>query len=310
MSTAACGINCDVCRLNLLGTCSTCGSGRSHDGLKKMAAQERILGQPCPILACAIENRIEYCPRDCDRFPCIEFRSGPYPFSQGFLDMQDRRRAEKPPAKTPSGNIVEVPTEYWGDLEQRDMKKLCKNAQAIDRPPTGVLLPFLSEYLLVDIRNHCLFHQGVGELERIDNSLLELLCLVYLLNVGPLPLADKMVSVKEFRSAHFFSGPHELKVEPVLARYGNDHEAFKRTAESVGGEALELADAAYKFPVFPKVPFYYLLWKGDEEFPPSLSILFDRSVEDHLAADAIWGLVNLVSDILIVGDIRALFREG
>ena len=32
---------------------------------------------------------------------------------------------------------------------------------------------------------------------------------------------------------------------------------------------------------------------------PHLSILFDRSIESHLSADAIWGLVNLVSKELL-----------
>ena len=44
MATGACGINCDTCRLNLRGTCSTCGSGTSEEGRLKLAAQERLLG--------------------------------------------------------------------------------------------------------------------------------------------------------------------------------------------------------------------------------------------------------------------------
>jgi len=101
MPTGACGINCDVCRLNLFGICSTCGSGRSLEALQKMATQLRILGSACPILACASENRVEYCPRDCEEFPCDKFRAGPYPFSQGYLNMQERRRRERPSAKNP-----------------------------------------------------------------------------------------------------------------------------------------------------------------------------------------------------------------
>ena len=118
------------------------------------------------------------------------------------------------------------------------------------------------------------------------------------------PLAQEMISVQDLKNAHFFVGPHELKVKPLLTRYGEDLEGFKKAAERVGGEALDLADIAYEFLPLPKVPLYYLLWAGDEEFQPNLSILFDRSVEHHLAADAIWGLVNLVSEVLLIGDRR------
>lgn len=57
MPTGACGINCDTCRLNLLGICTTCGSGTSAEAQRKMAAQQRLLGAPCPILDCAAINR-------------------------------------------------------------------------------------------------------------------------------------------------------------------------------------------------------------------------------------------------------------
>ncbi|MBW1838075.1 MAG: DUF3786 domain-containing protein, partial [Deltaproteobacteria bacterium] len=62
---------------------------------------------------------------------------------------------------------------------------------------------------------------------------------------------------------------------------------------------------AYKLSPLPKIPLYYLLWEGDEEFQPHLSILFDRSIESHLSADAIWGLVNLVSIRLLMGGSNA-----
>ena len=96
MPTGVCGINCDVCKLKLLDLCSTCGPGKSPEAFRKLEAQERILGGACPILRCAGMKRIDYCLRDCDAFPCENFASGPYPFSQGFLDMQERRRQRKP----------------------------------------------------------------------------------------------------------------------------------------------------------------------------------------------------------------------
>ena len=45
----------------------------------------------CPILNCAVERKVEYCLRDCDKFPCPHFKGGPYPFSEGYLQMQARR---------------------------------------------------------------------------------------------------------------------------------------------------------------------------------------------------------------------------
>ncbi len=299
MPTGACGINCDVCRLNLLEICSTCDSGRSQKGQEKLAAQLRIIGAPCPILACALEKRIAYCPKDCEEFPCTLFRIGPYPYSEEYLNMQERRRSQKPLHQTPSGGIVSVPPEYWEELRDRAPEKVCMNSLAKNHPPTGMLLAFLKEYLLVDKECRCLRRQSHGRWTRVENPLLELVCLFYLLNAGPQSLSHQMVSAEELRTGHFFTGPHELKTRPLLKFYGNNLEGFKKAAERAGGEELNLADAAYRFETLPKIPLHYLYWKGDEEFDPRLSVLFDRSIEYHLTADMIWGLVILVSDVIL-----------
>ncbi|MFC1868771.1 DUF3786 domain-containing protein [Thermodesulfobacteriota bacterium] len=304
MPTGACGIDCDVCRLNLLGMCSTCGSGRSPEGLKKFAAQHRILGAPCPILACSVENRVEYCTRDCDRFPCERFKNGPYPFSHGFLNMHKRRRKESPPLKSPAGYGVEVSSQHWEDLNALDIATICENAIARNDPDNGIMIPFLKEYLLIDMKQRCLYRQVHGDWEIADNPLLELLCLTYLLHAGPEPINQKMVGVNELRTAHFFRGVHELKTMPLVELYGNDLDGFKRAAEGLGGEFIDIADAAYMLRAFPKVPLYYLFWRGDEEFLSRITILFDSSIEQHLSTDGIWGLVNLVSNILLMGDER------
>jgi hypothetical protein len=195
-----------------------------------------------------------------------------------------------------------VPAAYWDDLEKQDRAALCEKALAKDCSPLGLLLPFLDAWILVDPRNRSVHRQIHGHWAPVDAPLLELLSLVYLLHVGPEELSRDMVSAKEFKSAHFFRGPHTLKTGPLLARYGHDLEGFKRAAQVLGGEILDLADASCRLLPFPKAPFYYLFWRGDDEFQPTLSILFDRSIERHLPPDAIWGLANLVSDILFLGN--------
>jgi hypothetical protein len=100
--TGACGINCLVCGLFKQGKCSPCGSGQEDQAQAKLAAQLNLLGKPCPILSCAVERGIPYCSADCELYPCRHFMSGPYPFSEGFLHMQLRRRSQ-PGLKPSSG---------------------------------------------------------------------------------------------------------------------------------------------------------------------------------------------------------------
>ena len=195
--------------------------------------------------------------------------------------------------------MIKVPPKYWEDLRKMDMNRVCERSLAISNDSGGLLIFFLNNDILVDIENCCLRRIYPDRSEKIDNPLLELVILVYLLNVTHDLLSREMVSVSDLKDAHFFQGPHTLKTGPVLKRYGRDVSGFKKAAESLDGEFLDLADAAYKFSPLPKIPLYYLLWEGDDEFEPHLSVLFDRSIECHLSADAIWGLVNLVSSELL-----------
>jgi hypothetical protein len=150
------------------------------------------------------------------------------------------------------------------------------------------------------MKNCCLWHLTPDQPEKIDDPLLELIIMIYLVNVTSDLIYREMIGTNDLKDAHFFQGPHVLKVAPLVERFGRDLAGFKKASENLGGELLDMGDAAYKFSPLPKTPLYYLLWEGDEEFEPRLSILFDRSIESHLPADAIWGLVNLVSNKLLI----------
>ena len=302
MPTGACGINCDVCKLKLLGTCSSCGSGTSVEAEKKLEAQRRLLGSTCAILACAQLNQVEYCMRDCNQFPCENFRTGPYPFSQGFLNMQARRLKERPPAFAPDGSRVNVATNYWDELQTKDCTFLCNLTLFSPFSSGNLLFRFLQEDVVVDIENRCLRRLVQDDWVQSDDPLLELVTVHYLLNVKEIyPMDQDIVGVNDLKESHFFQGPHALKTDPLLERYGHDLDGFKQAAEYLKGSTRDMADAAYRLLPFPRVPLYFLLWKGDEEFMAQMTVLFDRNIEKMLAADAIWALVNRVSNALLEG---------
>ena len=301
MATGACGIDCSVCRLNLLGECSTCGSGKSVEGAKKRGAQERILGGACPILTCAMDKGVEYCPKDCDEFPCKRFRDNLYPYGEAYLNMQERRRNAPPPSISPIGGRVVVPKEYWDDLAKSDLNHICRRARASQRSASSIVLPFFNSSLLIDIKQRVGYLDQKGQWVLLDHPLTVLMGLIYLLNANEGTILGQMVGVHELKCSHFFRGPHELRTGPVLKRFDNDVEGFEKAAVALGAQRMDLADVAYQFVVFPKIPVYYLLWKGDEEFPANLVVLFDKTIERHLAPDSIWGIVILISDLLVLG---------
>jgi len=299
MPTGACGINCDTCRLNKDGICSSCGGGTSVEGQNKMEVQKEILGAPCPILACAVLNHVKYCMRDCDAFPCENFGDGSYPFSAGFLDMQKRRRSERETTRAPYGNSVTVPPEYWDRLLEADIQELCPRAVVMPDGENGILITAFNEEIRVDLEKREIQKGKQNRWRETKDPFLELMLLVYLNNVTIKPFMNEMVSAQDLKDAQFFQGPHTLETGDLIKKYGSTPTKFLKAGTALGGTRLEMADAAICFRPLPKIPVYYLLWGVDGEFPAKVSILFDRSIEYHLSADAIWGIVSVTTDALL-----------
>jgi hypothetical protein len=298
MATGACGINCDVCRLNRDGVCSTCGPACGDLALKKIGAQKRLLGQACPVLECARINGVDYCLRDCAQFPCENFSQGPYPFSEGYLRMQQRRREENSPSKI-FEEPVPVPAAHWEEFLARDPELLGEFTMAESHSPGEAVVQVMAEKIRIDGHGRRMWKTDGRAREEVRDPLTVLMILVYLTRATAFRTTGNMVGVQELKDAHFFQGPHDLNTGPLLKRFGGDAAAFQRAAEALGGQSQELADISYTIHPFPKIPLHYLLWEGDEEFGPHLSILFDRSIEQHFDADAIWGTVQMVSKALL-----------
>ena len=303
MATGACGINCDVCQLNLLRHCSSCGPGRSDLAAAKSAVQTRVLGYPCAILECARLNHIDYCPRDCPSFPCHNFTTSNYPYGQGFLEMQQRRRSQGPPSVDPSGRPIEISDEQWDLVCQQDMKQLSNFTLITIESDSGYLrIPFLNRDILVDIGHRCLMEKNETGWTKVSISLLEVTVLDYLTRVDRLyPLGHEMIGIEDLADAHYFEEGDRLNKGALLARYGDDPNGFSAAGRHLNGQAENMGDVAFRLTPFPRIPIYYLLWLGSSEFPPRVSILFDRSIQDALSAPAIWSLVTLCNYFLLRG---------
>ena len=216
--------------------------------------------------------------------------------------MQEQHRKEHPAAYAPDGSHLKVAAEYWERLSARDPLQMVAITQFQPAPENGLVFRFLNRDVLVDPRARRLRFWCGADWDNADDPLLELATVLYLINVKDVyPLGRDIVGPQDLKEGHFFQGPHELKIAPLVERYGSDMRGFRTSAESLDGEPVDMADAAYRLKPFPRVNFYYLLWEGDEEFPPRMSVLFERSIEETLAADAIWGLVNRVSTALLTG---------
>lgn len=64
--------------------------------------------------------------------------------------------------------------------------------------------------------------------------------------------------------------------DSYAGRFDRDPAALARACEALGGTPLSGADVGYTLPLFPFLPVQLRFWHGDEEFPPSLQLLWDE----------------------------------
>ena len=210
--------------------------------------------------------------------------------------MQHRRRDEPPKAYAPNGSHLGADRIYWHELSQKDITRLC-NYSFFEAVETNCLqFQFLNETVRIDLRKHCLLRLADGGWQVSDDPLLALATVIYLNKIERVyPMGRDIVGIKDLKEGHFFAGPHELRLDPLVVRFGHDLDGFRCACEALNGVSMEMADVAFQLLPYPRLPLYYLLWAGDSEFRPRIQVLVDRSIEQTLPADAIWALINRVS---------------
>jgi hypothetical protein len=113
-----------------------------------------------------------------------------------------------------------------------------------------------------------------------------ILLLHYLIRADGNPLTGKWVAYKDIPGGLLYAGVFARRVtEPLQRRFGKSAKSFKETGIRSEGEPVEIGDASFILHAFPRVSLQYVLWEEDEEFPPSVQLLFDASVDHYLSLE-------------------------
>jgi len=133
-----------------------------------------------------------------------------------------------------------------------------------------------------------------------------ILLLHYLIRADGNPLTGKWVAYKDIPGGLLYAGVFARRVtEPLERRFGKSARSFKETGVRSGGVPVEIGDASFILHAFAFVPLQYVLWEGDEEFPPSVRLLFDASVDHYLALEDMVVLGQVTTGRLINRSMRS-----
>jgi hypothetical protein len=127
-----------------------------------------------------------------------------------------------------------------------------------------------------------------------------ILLLHYLIRADGSPLTGKWVGYKDIPGGLLYAEVFARRViEPLVRKFGNSAKWFKEIGKKLGGKSVEVGDASFILHAFPFIPLQYVLWEGDEEFPPSVQLLFDASVDHYLSLEDIVVLGQMATGRLI-----------
>ncbi len=184
---------------------------------------------------------------------------------------------------------------HWDKLSHLHPTDVCNRTEATYHPTReGFLLPVYNLRYLVVPKERKILRMDWND-QPVEEALhpnFYLMVLVYLTEAKDIKPAHTWVSEKDLKGGStFFRGPHRLEVEELINLFGKDPEAFLRTGKRLGGSEILYGDRGFALEVFPKISVAYILWKGDAEFSPRISVLFDSTVDSHLPLDIIGCMV-------------------
>ena len=176
------------------------------------------------------------------------------------------------------------------DLEERAIKAVGNYEKGKDGET--ITVPFFSEPHTIQFPRIEFYSPS----KKVVSLVTRILLLHYLIRADGYPLAGKWAAYKDIPGGLLYAGVFARRVtEPLQRRFGRSARLFRETGSRYGGESVEVGDASFILYAFPRVPLQYVLWEGDEEFPPSLQLLFDASVDHYLTLE----------DIVVLGQVTA-----
>jgi hypothetical protein len=134
----------------------------------------------------------------------------------------------------------------------------------------------------------------------------KVLILHYLVQAKGTPLSGKYITFRELPEGPvYFRTFSKRTIQPLVENFGEDPARLIDVGKDFGGVPSDLGDASIIIPAFSRVPVTITLWKGDEEFPPEGSVLFDTNIQDYLTTED----VTVVSEVITWKLVRKLYQK-
>ncbi len=188
-------------------------------------------------------------------------------------------------------------------LASMDIKQQCLRSDARYLDPNRVIIEYLGQQYVITLSSmeisleDSLTHYEGQSAEAVSHAregteeipLRErILMLHYLTLAKGTPNSNRLVAFRQLPGGTSYFTAFTQRAEMFLLRhFGKEPELLMDAAKKMAGHKADYGDVAVCIKAFPRVPITIVLWRGDVEFAPRGSILFDSTVSDYLATEDI-----------------------
>jgi len=173
-----------------------------------------------------------------------------------------------------------------------DFDARCR-AAGIEPTVGSALLPFIDRRFMISRRGLILSPADSGP---PPEKWEEIIALHYLARATGAAAADELITYRQVPDGAAYWEPFNRRTAGILlGAFAGRLRALGPAAAALGGrEVSGHGDFAFAVRALPRVEYLFVCWEGDEEFPPEVRVLFDRSILDYLPAEDITVLCQMV----------------
>ena len=127
----------------------------------------------------------------------------------------------------------------------------------------------------------------------------------YLNNAKEASGEEKLIGFNELPSGSFYNPAFSQSVvKPFTDFFGKVPQKLKWTAKRLGGTEVPFGDVGVKIPFLPKVKISFIIWEGDDEFPPDGKILFNSHIASYLSTEGV-----VIASAMTFNELRSIILK-
>lgn len=137
------------------------------------------------------------------------------------------------------------------------------------------------------------------------NLMEKAILLRYLNNAREASGEEKLVGFNELPSGSFYNPAFSQSVvKPFIDFFGKIPQKLKWAAKRLGGTEVPFGDVGMRISFLPKVKISFIIWEGDDEFPPQGKILFNSHIASYLSTEGI-----VIASAMTFNELKSIILE-